>query len=59
MNPVENVWQYLRQNQLSLRVWDDYTAIVDTCCQAWNALVAMPDRLASITRREWAKAVTN
>ena len=56
---VENVWQYLRQNQLSLRVWDDYTAIVDTCCQAWSALLAMPDRLASITRREWAKAVTN
>ena len=59
LNPVENVWQYLRQNQLSLRVWDDYAAIVDTCCQAWNALVAMPDRLASITRRKWAKAVTN
>ena len=57
LNPVENVWQYLRQNQLSLRVWDDYAAIVDTCCQAWNALMAMPDRLASITRREWAKAV--
>ncbi len=59
LNPVENVWQYLRQNQLSLRVWDDYTAIVESCCRAWNALVAMPDRLASITRREWAKAVTS
>src|SRR5215218_3005674 len=58
LNPVENVWEYLRQNQLSLRVWPDYDAIVETCCQAWNALVAMPDRLASITRREWAKAVT-
>ena len=59
LNPVENVWQYLRQNQLSLRVWPDYDAIVATCCQAWNALMAMPDRLASITRREWAKAVSN
>src|SRR6187455_1344739 len=59
LNPVENVWQYLRQNQLSLRVWPDYAAIVDTCCQAWNALMAMPDRIASITRREWAKAVTS
>jgi hypothetical protein len=59
LNPVENVWQYLRQNQLSLRVWSDYDAIVDTCCGAWNALMAMPDRLASITRREWAKAVSN
>jgi hypothetical protein len=57
LNPVENIWQYLRQNQLSLRVWPDYDAIVDTCCQAWNALMAMPDRLASITRREWAKTV--
>jgi len=59
LNPVENVWQYLRQNQLSLRVWPDYDAIVATCCEAWNTLMAMPDRLASITRREWAKAVSN
>ena len=59
LNPVENVWQYLRQNQLSLRVWPDYTAIVESCCKAWNALVATPDRLASITRREWAKAVAS
>ena len=59
LNPVENVWQYLRQNRLSLRVWPDYDAIVATCCEAWNALMAMPERLASITRREWAKAVSN
>ena len=59
LNPVENVWQYLRQNNLSLRVWPDYEAIVVTCCEAWNALMATPDRLASITRREWAKAVSN
>jgi hypothetical protein len=57
LNPVENAWQYLRQNQLSLRVWPDYDAIVATCRQAWNALMAMPGRIASITRREWAKAV--
>ena len=59
LNPVENVWEYLRQNQLSLRVWPGYEAIVETCCQAWNALMAMPERIASITRREWAKAVTS
>ena len=59
LNPVENLWQHLRQNQLSLRVWPDYTAIVDTCCQAWNTLMAMPDRIASITRRDWAKTVTS
>ena len=59
LNPVENVWEYLRQNKLGHRVWPDYEAIVATCCEAWNWLAAAPDRLASITRREWAKAVTN
>jgi DDE superfamily endonuclease len=59
LNPVENVWQYLRQNRLSLRVWPDYAAIVETCCAAWNGLLATPDRLATITRRGWAKAVSN
>jgi DDE superfamily endonuclease len=58
LNPVENVWEYLRQNHLSLCVWADYAAIVETCCQAWNALMDMPGRITSITRREWARAVS-
>jgi DDE superfamily endonuclease len=59
LNPVENVWEYLRQNYLSLRVWPDDAAIVETCCTAWNALMREPDRIASITRRDWARAVEN
>ena len=54
LNPVESVWQYLRQNYLALRVLDDYDAIVEACCKAWNDLLATPDQLASITRRNWA-----
>jgi hypothetical protein len=59
LNPVENVWEHLRRNRLSLRVWPDCAAIVETCCQAWNALMREPDRIASITRRDWARAVRN
>jgi hypothetical protein len=59
LNPVENVWEYLRQNRLSLRVWADYDAIVETCCTAWNALMSRPDRIVSITHREWATQVNN
>ncbi len=59
LDPVENVWQYLRQNQLGLRVWPDYGAIVDTCCQAWNRLISTPDRIASITRRDRDRAVNS
>ncbi len=55
LNPTENVWQFLRQNLLSHRVWETYDDIVDTCCNAWNRLVADPDRITSIATREWAK----
>jgi transposase len=54
LNPVENVWEYLRKNNLALRVYDTYDAIVDACCNAWTDLIAAPARVASITRRRWA-----
>ncbi len=54
LNPTENIWKYLRKNNLALRVLDDYDAIVDACRTAWNNLMAIPDRLASITKRQWA-----
>ena len=58
LNPVENVWQFLRQNRLANRVFDSSDAIVDVCCDvccdAWNAPLAIPERLASITSRNWA-----
>ena len=57
LNPQENIWQYLRQNKLSLLVWESYEAIVDTCCQAWNWLISTPDEITSIATRDWAKAV--
>ena len=55
LNPIENIWEYLRKNNLALRIHDDYDDIVEACCKAWNDLVAMPEQLASITRRAWAK----
>jgi transposase len=58
LNPVENVWQYLRQNFLSNRVFASYEAILDACCDAWNALIALPDRIRSITQRDWAKTAS-
>ena len=54
LNPMENVWEYLRGNQLSARVWDDYDAIVEACRDAWNWLMADPDRIRSIGTRAWA-----
>jgi transposase len=54
LNPMENVWDYLRQNKLCARVWHSYEAIVDACKQAWNFLINDPERIRSIGTRKWA-----
>jgi transposase len=56
LNPVENVWQFLRDNWLSNRVFRGYDDIVAHCCDAWNELMDQPWRIRSIGRREWADA---
>jgi transposase len=54
LNPVENLWQFMRENWLSNRVFTSYTNIVDHCCDAWNKLMAQPWRIMSIGLRDWA-----
>jgi hypothetical protein len=34
LNPVENLWQFMRHNWLSNRVFTSYDDIVDLCCEA-------------------------
>ena len=55
LNPVENVWAYLRANKLAITVFDDYDDIVGACCKAWNFLANDPKAIASITARAWAQ----
>jgi hypothetical protein len=54
LNPMENVWDYLRQNKLCAQVWDTYDDILEACSTAWNWLIADPDRIRSIGTRQWA-----
>jgi len=54
LNPVENIWEYLRKNYLALRVHKNYNAIVEASCRAWSSLMAMPNQIASIANRDWA-----
>jgi len=58
LNPVGSIWQFLRQNYLSNRVYENYTAIVDACCDAWCKLEAMPNTIRSICQRDWARTVS-
>ncbi len=54
LNPVENIWQFLRDNWLFNRVFSSHDDIVDHCCDAWNKLIAQPWKIMSIGHREWA-----
>src|ERR671928_691367 len=39
LDPVETVWQFLRDNWLSNRIFRDHEDIVAHCCAAWNRLM--------------------
>ena len=54
LNPVENVWQYMRDNWLSNRVFTSYKNILDHCADAWKRLADQPWTIMSIGLRDWA-----
>lgn len=54
LNPVENLWQFIRANWLSNRIFKSYDDIVDHCCFAWNTLIDQPWKIFSIGLRHWA-----
>jgi hypothetical protein len=54
LNPVEQIWQYLRANWLSNRVFENFDAIIDAACDAWNKLINQPNTITSIGMRQWA-----
>ena len=53
-NPVENVWQFMRDNWLEKRIFTSYTDIPDHCCAVWNKLAEQPWRIMSLGLRDWA-----
>jgi len=45
LNPIEQVWQWLRQNELANRCFNGYDDIVDECSRAWNIFVSDVSRV--------------
>jgi transposase len=54
LNPVETIWQFVRDNWLSNRIFNSYEEIVDPSCGAWNTLIEQPWIIMSIGMRQWA-----
>ena len=55
LNPVENVWAYLRANKRAITLFDTYDDIVDACCNAWNFFANDPHAIPSITSGSWTE----
>jgi transposase len=52
LNPMERLWWWMKQHNLSNRIYADYEALFGASCEAWNQLD--PQRLMSICRASWA-----
>lgn len=57
LNPMEQVWQWLRQRCLSNRVFESYEQIVEQVAEAWNTFRVDIERVCKQCRREWAVLV--
>jgi len=55
LNPVEQLWQQLKDRYLSNRSYKDYDDIVKSCCEAWNNYVDIPESIRRLCTRKWAK----
>jgi hypothetical protein len=49
--PMERLWCWMKEHDLSNRVFEDEAAIDKACAQSWNNLT--PERIQSITKTQW------
>ncbi len=59
LNPIERLWLHLRDNRLSHRVFRTTDEIIDSCCDAWNWLLAETGRIRSRGSYPWLQRVAN
>ena len=55
LNPQEQIWQWLRNNHFSNRVFKDYNEILEVACSAWNDMTNKVGLIKSIASRGWAQ----
>ncbi len=59
LNPVQRVWEYLRERFLSHRLHQDFDAVLEAACRAWNRLTAETGRLLSLCAYPWITQVAS
>ncbi len=55
LNPVENLWHYLRSHHWSNREYVDWDALDDAACNAWRSTCLDPEIIKSVCRASYAE----
>ena len=50
LNPIENLWHYLRSHHWSNRAYEDYDDLRHAACDAWHAACLDAQRVKSVCR---------
>ncbi|MCU8400243.1 IS630 family transposase [Vibrio vulnificus] len=53
LNPIEQVWSWLRQHSLANQSFADYDYIVSKVCRAWNSFLECSARVRQMCSRSW------
>ena len=53
LNPIEQVWSWLRQRYLANPSFTDYDDIISKVCDAWNRFLDSSKRVTKISSRRW------
>ena len=53
LNPVEELWHELRRRFFANRVIHTVEQLIEACCAAWNAALAQPGFIKSVTGYSW------
>lgn len=57
LNPTEQVWRQLREDNLANRCFKDEEDIVQSCCDAWNNFDSKPGAVQQLCSRSWANLI--
>ena len=58
LNPVEQVWAWMRDRELSNRTFSDYDDIVEQVSRAWNVFRSNITNVKHMCFREWTNLIT-
>lgn len=53
LNPIEQVWSWLRQHHLANRYFVEYNDIVGACSDVWISFINDTKRFVQMCAREW------